>query len=472
MEIEETPAVDAQSKSQSWWGFAGIFALLLCCPLTLGAIAGIYLLRPQPTPDPHSLLPASPTPSSTSSATPSVNVTPRPQPPITNNRIAYIDPDGALRTISPDGAEERLIDDERAYQFPVWSPDGGQIAVIGAENRQSGVYIFADQQRGSSSASFTAYERQGQPPIYLYWSPDSAYLSFIANHPEGIGLFLSGLLGANDARLLATGQPFYWDWLPDSEGFLLHSDAGNDDERLRFYSLADGEEPNNLAQPGAFQSPGISFNGDYWAFSTESETGSRWLTAQNNLGLPAAQARHRGVIAFNWNPVAHQIAYISPNEELTLPYGALRLFDVATGENILLSRNRIFAFFWSPDGRKISYIAQAGANQHVAAVAGKDRRYLPIRQPDVSFELELWVVDVATQKETLLTTFIPSRQFLFQFIPFFDQYGLSHRLWSPASDALTLPMIIDNEEMVVVAPASGGDLIPLAPGQMPVWSQQ
>ena len=54
--------------------------------------------------------------------------------PDTVNRIAYIDRDGQLATTAPDGSDQRrLTGDGRFYQFPAWSPDSRQIAVIGGD---------------------------------------------------------------------------------------------------------------------------------------------------------------------------------------------------------------------------------------------------------------------------------------------------------------------------------------------------
>jgi hypothetical protein len=43
-------------------------------------------------------------------------------------------------------------------------------------------------------------------------------------------------------------------------------------------------------------------------------------------------------------------------------------------------------------------------------------------------------------------------------LPFFDQYGLSHRFWSPDSASLALPLVgSTGADQLVVIPADGTD---------------
>ena len=82
--------------------------------------------------------------------------------------------------------------------------------------------------------------------------------------------------------------------------------------------------------------------------------------------------------------------------------------------------------------------------------------------------LDLYVIDVETRSERLVSSFVPTPQFVQQFLPFFDQYALSHRIWSPDSDALVLPVVTDNLPQVAVFDLDG-NVTPIAPGDMPFW---
>ena len=86
--------------------------------------------------------------------------------------------------------------------------------------------------------------------------------------------------------------------------------------------------------------------------------------------------------------------------------------------------------------------------------------------------LDLAVVEVESGQVRTLSSFRPSDVFLNQFLPFFDQYALSHRIWSPVSDALVLPMVDDRGQSgVYVVSLEGGAPLRIADGVMGVWSR-
>jgi len=86
--------------------------------------------------------------------------------------------------------------------------------------------------------------------------------------------------------------------------------------------------------------------------------------------------------------------------------------------------------------------------------------------------LGLSVVDVDSGESRLLTVFEPTNLFVNQFLPFFDQYALSHRVWSPDSQALVLPMKHEGDNFILVVPADGGEPAVIAHGVAAFWSQQ
>lgn len=60
---------------------------------------------------------------------------------------------------------------------------------------------------------------------------------------------------------------------------------------------------------------------------------------------------------------------------------------------------------------------------------------------------------------------------LTQFVPFVDQYARSHRVWSPASDAIVLPLQDENRAShVTIVPADGSPERRIAEGVAAFWS--
>jgi TolB protein len=81
-------------------------------------------------------------------------------------------------------------------------------------------------------------------------------------------------------------------------------------------------------------------------------------------------------------------------------------------------------------------------------------------------------VDVQTAEKSRLATFLPSGLFLSQFMPFFDQYALSHRLWSPKSDAIVFPMVQDGISHLSIVQVESGEIDILTDGEIGFWSHQ
>jgi hypothetical protein len=58
-----------------------------------------------------------------------------------------------------------------------------------------------------------------------------------------------------------------------------------------------------------------------------------------------------------------------------------------------------------------------------------------------------------------------------QLLPYFDQYALSHRLWSPDSASILLPLVDSvGRDQVVVVPADGSEPRPITGGAKGFWS--
>lgn len=392
------------------------------------------------------------------------------------NRIAFVNGDGQIETIAPDGSDSRALTGVgQRFQFPAWSPDGQFLAAVGGDAAGSAIYVMRDQEPARQDR---LYFSRSQTPFYLYWSPDSRSVSFLANHPsEGIGLHLVSVDGAANTRLLATGQPFYWNWAAGGRQMLIHSGFTGDEARLAFIDIDSDNRDDNIADPGFFQAPGISADGRYWAYAEASSGISRVVIADTESGEQHRE-RHAGLAAMAWSPTANQLAFISSATAAGASFvGPLRLIDAQSGAVQLLSRDTVLAFFWSPDGRYIATISLREGEQGDINVASplpdssrRGRLAKPAPQRGLPF-FDLIVIDIATGEGRQLTRFQPTALFVTQFLPFFDQYALSHRVWSPASDALVFPMDENGANQIVLVLLTGQTRT-LAPGSSAFWSHQ
>jgi len=393
------------------------------------------------------------------------------------DRIAFINPAGQLVTIAPDGRDARILSDTGArFQFPAWAPTDNRIAAIGGSRGGSGVFVVTDEP--AAAPPLELYASANQTPIYLYWAPDGQALSFLANdRRETLALYLVDTAGEGAGQRLAGGSPFYWHWTADSREMLVHVGFAGDAARMALIDRNGRERVPLGSAPGFFQSPAISADGRFWSYAQMQAGGVSWLIVDNREADETYTQRHAGAIAFSWSPTANQLAYISGEPDSYRFWGPLRLRDADTGEERLLSDEFVLAFFWSPDGQKIAVISAEldGAGGVEALLPGDAKAAWRVAKPTqqmFAHRFRLSVINPRTGEGLRLASFTPSTLFINQFLPFFDQYAHSHRLWSPDSSALVLPVVEDRVTKIMVAPVGGGRMREIARGDMPFWSRQ
>ena len=128
-------------------------------------------------------------PSSTPASTPTP--TPTPSGESTSvNLIAYVGTDGALYTIGPGGGEpSRLMGEAQGQMVDL-------VADQGPDNISAEVYSITT----GSQATRLYQDPPGVIPIiadntrhYMYWSPDSRHLTFLAKATQNMDLFVRSM---------------------------------------------------------------------------------------------------------------------------------------------------------------------------------------------------------------------------------------------------------------------------------------
>ena len=416
------------------------------------------------------------------------------------NRIALVNLQGELCTCTPAGDDLRTVSSPgRWYQFPAWSPDGSRLAAIGGTRTSAGVYVFKDSVLSEIAA---IHANRALPPMYLSWSRNSQWLTFLTvdQTQDSMALFLAHPFNEGTPKRITRGRPCFWDWSPDSRHILMHSGFAGDEGRLLYLGVNDDGSTrvvqNNVARPGLFQSPGISPSGKFWAFGDLGDEGELRVVIDGGTKFQPMVALHKGVAAMSWSPSGDQLAFISPEEQAQHCYGELRTVDAATGNARVLTEQTVLAFFWSPDGKRIAYFTVAAAPSSFGEMLGLNQPDLKdmggtfkpgniddlLNQPKQTADrrkltLTVWVIDVETNERTLLGLFEPLELFINQFLPFFDQYALSHRIWSPTSDALVIPTLQEDgagnhTPRITVFPLANTKPVHIAHGVSAFWSWQ
>ena len=354
------------------------------------------------------------------------------------NRIAYVAPESNIFTIRPDGTDqERLTfpvqqesasllpagaaSEDTIYNWPTWSPDATQIAITAflADGEGPGVLYTVDTAGGLPKKLYeNPPDTVGRfvatrSPHYIYWSPDSQSIAFLAPSQFNLTLFLIKADGSSEPRVVAHGAPSYLSWSPDGRYILHHLD-----ERLALVDTTQNSRPLPLpVRSAAFRAPS-------WAPDSQRIAFADRLNGADALKVADVMADNQVVVttvpqlgAFIWSPSANDLGYVTITNKTDLgvfTYAGLTVFDADTAELHRITDDELVAFFWSPDGSKLAYVAVDRVNNSLA----------------------WYVADSRGNSRRKLTTFIPSAETLFTLFSFFDQYAYTNGLWSPDSKNL------------------------------------
>ncbi len=301
------------------------------------------------------------------------------------------------------------------YDLPTFSPDASQIAYssrLGGSN--FGVSVF-DLGRHSSTTIFQSSDR----PIYFSWLPDGRRLFFLASDGESLKLMLAQAGEAKPVRVLLTGLPLFFDWNQSLSELALHymppEDAGGPEQAALMKVDDRGQNlVKVIAKGGArFRTPAWSPDKKHLAWVVDNNNGQFALMvgdADGNSARPMVGLAP-GTTAFVWAPDSRHIAFSTLREEGKMSYDGINLLDLASGNISALVSDPVVAYNFSPDGRWLAYIGITETSNSwnvIAAGGGKPRKLCDF---------------VASGAESAA-------------YQVFDQYALSHRIWSPDSKAL------------------------------------
>ncbi len=311
----------------------------------------------------------------------------------------------------------------------------------------------------------------------MYWSPDGTRLTFLTTEPGGgIALRVAPADASGPAQVVRQGAPMYWAWTgPDR--LLVHSGGGA--EAFVGEVGLDGVpvEPG-VAGSGAFRTPAITADGAFRGYAAPGGAAADQVVVETTTGSGRHAVDVDGAAALDFSPTSSDLGFIapdSPNPAAELPIGPLRVLSATTGVVRVVLAGQVVAFFWSPDGRTIAALEIGKpSDDNVAAIdrsatARLARATLAAAAPGIP--LRLVFIDSASGAVRASRAIQLADLFAAQQLPYFDQYALSHRIWSPDGRSIVLPVdAADGTSGILVIPADGSDTTRVADGVAAAWS--
>lgn len=310
-----------------------------------------------------------------------------------------------VRRLTPFEPDSEPSDQHNLY--PVWSPDGQQIAFVsnrGVANSVYGFRLFVMNVDGTSVQVITPSVSVGCHETWqgAKWSPDGNWLAFAGLEPrvqgrERAGLYTIRLDGSEPTRVgdLNAGYCGPAIWSPDSSrlAFLGPDDTAYGDSRPFFYMAeAEGSKLVQLVSTSWFYWAGVgvppvpawSPDGSLLAFTGFHRTGSDsigptvYVVRSDGSDLRNVTADHEdtGYGPVMWSPDGEEVWFNSSSGGLAY---TIRPDGSDLKETIAGGIPKVVETAWSPDGLVLAILSVSEDRQfwlYIVARDGKESQVL------------------------------------------------------------------------------------------------
>ncbi len=287
----------------------------------------------------------------------------------------------------------------------------------------------------------------------------------------------------------------YWAWVDDAR-LLVHAGGGTD--AFLGEVAPDGEAATGgvdaVDGTGAFRAPAVSADGLLRAYAGRGTDRAAAVIVEPRgaaagggaNGAARTEVKVLGPAAVEFDPAGDLLAFVArattdaPTVEL--PVGPLKIVDPNSGKVRTLLPGSVVGFFWSPDGRSIAALRQhvrdAGdrerddrsTERQAIGAAGLRSPAKPRPAASPGLDLQLTFVDPADGSIRSARSIRLADVFTSQVLPYFDQYALSHRVWSADGTAIALPVVAaDGSSEIRLYQADGSADTRVAAGVSAFW---
>lgn len=324
------------------------------------------------------------------------------------------------------------------YGWPTFSPDGSKLAYSwmghSADGNQFGISVFDF----AKHFSIPIFASRNERVDYVFWTPDGKSVSFLLGEPDGLSLILAEVKEKAPVRMVLSGAPIYYDWNRTADRLVVHTNNGRQtrSEHVTLMSISPtSQEPLRTMSRGRlpFKTPCWSPDGKHLAYIANNNAESYLVVADADGSNPKSMASLPiGESSFVWAPDSQHIAYSSAVIGADSVLHGIRVVDITDAESKRLTGEDVAAYFYSPDGKYLAYIA------------------VPPDRPFYQWEL----VDLKSGKTRKLDMFLATQDESVSY-HYFDQLALSHSIWAPDSSEFVFAGV-----RLLAAPDKGGGPTP------------
>lgn len=412
------------------------------------------------TPDPESPVPGSPDPTVPLPEDPSDPDDPNgPSPTLPGGppgaellgelagRLAVTD-GPALVIVDPSGQNPDLVDEVPGGRLeqPTWSPDGVSLAwstLQGGDGLLQLVEIESGLRRQLPTGNTS--------PTYFQWTDDASRLAYLQNDGEELKLRWSTIDVGGETigspQDIEDGIPLYFSWSPDNATVAVHRGT---DLVVRAQRSSDELLETDLV-----------FTAPDWVDERTvlaAREGALGLV-EISTGLVTEVAELTGPTQFVLSPDGSRVAYLGPGggtrsvatNQTTFAPPVLRVLELATGNDVVVTTDLAVAWEWSPDSNRLAFLAPS----------------------DFAEDTVRWYFWQGGGVVGATSEHVPSVVEQQVYLPFFAQYAQSHTHWSPLGDAFAFAGTVkDAEGIFVHVIGATPQSILVADGDYVTWSPE
>jgi Tol biopolymer transport system component len=277
--------------------------------------------------------------------------------------IAYSDDEGRVfLTGRRETSASRIDPGDGFFSWPVWSPAGDRIVFSGTaldSGEPMALYAYV-QGEGPPRVAFRNEAGSGAilrtMAHYPLWSPDGSQIALVVSKEEQLALYLLDTENPGAPEKVLERAPLYASWSGDSRYLVVHGDEEH------FVVDSKGSElVTELPHRDAFyRAPAWWPSGDRYVLAAPDGLGGRALFIEEAFSnrRTTLGAVESGV-AFRWSPDGSTLAVARSKIPVGGIYDTIEFYR-ADGTSVgSVINDTLIAFYWSPDSSKLAYVTLA-----------------------------------------------------------------------------------------------------------------